>query len=234
MVYVMADIHGETDRFEDIMNQIQLTEKDTLYILGDVIDRSPNGIKILLQIMRTPNIKMLLGNHEDMMMNALYHPIEIKNKWVNEEWIRANLIEAWYENGGQATHNYLKRIRKDLRQKIFEYLETLPVNVEIKVNGQEFILTHAALIENYKVVNYRYKNEKEFAIWDRHAHKEYVPDGKIIVFGHTPTSRHQSDKPYKIWKYKDRIGIDCGCGYSQDGRLGCLRLDDMKEYYSQK
>jgi len=106
MVYVMADLHGEIERFEDIMNQIQLTETDTLYILGDVIDHSPNGVKILLQIMRTPNIKMLLGNHEDMMMNALYRPIERKNKWVNEEWIRANLIEAWYENGGQVTHNY--------------------------------------------------------------------------------------------------------------------------------
>ena len=174
MVYVMADIHGDEKRFEDIMKQIKLKENDTLYILGDVIDRSPKGVKILIQIMRTPNIKMLLGNHEDMMLDALYRPIEIKNKWVNEEWIRANLIEAWYENGGQVTHNYLKRIRKELRKKIFEYLETLPVNVEMKVNGQEFILTHAALTENYKAVDYRYKNERVFAMWDRHAHKEYV------------------------------------------------------------
>ena len=28
------------------------------------------------------------------------------------------------------------------------------------------------------------------------------------------------------------IGIDCGCAYL-DGRLGCLRLDDMQEFYSE-
>ena len=39
MIYVMSDIHGNSRRFNSIMEQIQLKETDTLYILGDVIDR---------------------------------------------------------------------------------------------------------------------------------------------------------------------------------------------------
>jgi len=35
----------------------------------------------------------------------------------------------WYRNGGQITHDYLKHIRKTIRQEIFEYLEKLPVNL---------------------------------------------------------------------------------------------------------
>ena len=31
-----------------------------------------------------------------------------------------------------------------------------------------------------------------------------------------------------------RIGIDCGCAWGTDGRLGCLRLDDMQEFYSEE
>ena len=47
MIYVMSDIHGRQDRFEDILEQINLKDEDTLYILGDIVDRNPYGIAIL-------------------------------------------------------------------------------------------------------------------------------------------------------------------------------------------
>ena len=64
MIYVMSDIHGQKRRFDSVMKQINLQPEDTLYVLGDVIDRNPDGIKLLRQIMAMPNVKMLLGNHE--------------------------------------------------------------------------------------------------------------------------------------------------------------------------
>ena len=70
MTYVLSDIHGNLQRFESIMTQINLQTNDTLYVLGDVIDRYAGGIKILRQIMRMPNAEMLIGNHEYMMLNA--------------------------------------------------------------------------------------------------------------------------------------------------------------------
>ena len=68
MTYVLSDIHGSLPRFESIMAQINLQAEDTLYVLGDVIDRYPDGIKMLRRIMKMPNAKMLLGNHEYMML----------------------------------------------------------------------------------------------------------------------------------------------------------------------
>ena len=73
MTYVLSDIHGNLRRFESIMAQINLQPDDTLYVLGDVIDRYPDGIKILRQIMQMPNAKMLIGNHEYMMLKAIGH-----------------------------------------------------------------------------------------------------------------------------------------------------------------
>ena len=55
----------------------------------------------------------------------------------------------------------------------------------------------------------------------------------VLVFGHTPTNHFQNAEPMRIWKGDDAIGIDCGCGYDY-GRLACLRLDDMKEFYSER
>ena len=60
MTYVMSDIHGSSTRFESIMKQIELKPEDTLYVLGDVIDRRKDGIRILRKIMSMDNVKMLL------------------------------------------------------------------------------------------------------------------------------------------------------------------------------
>ena len=74
MIYVMGDIHGFPTRFEDILAQINLQPDDHLYILGDAIDRLPDGIFILQDLMKMPNVTMLLGNHEHMMLEAIENP----------------------------------------------------------------------------------------------------------------------------------------------------------------
>ena len=50
MIYVMSDIHGSRRRFDAVMEQIKLTDEDTLYILGDVIDRGEHGVELLQRI----------------------------------------------------------------------------------------------------------------------------------------------------------------------------------------
>ena len=142
MIYVMSDIHGQKRRFDSVMKQINLQPEDTLYVLGDVIDRNPDGIKILRQIMAMSNAKMLLGNHELMMMNALYYPPPEDEEW--PEYYYECKQSLWYRNGGDITHNYLKHIKKTVRQEIFEYLEKLPVNIELTLNNRKFMLDRSA------------------------------------------------------------------------------------------
>ena len=50
MIYVMSDIHGEHSRYISMLETINFSDEDTLYILGDVIDRKPGGIDILRDI----------------------------------------------------------------------------------------------------------------------------------------------------------------------------------------
>ena len=78
-----------------------------------------------------------------------------------------------------------------------------------------------------------YKTSKEFAVWERWNEMQPIPEGYVLIFGHTPTCYFQTVEPWSIWKGENAIGIDCGGAYL-DGRLGCLRLDDMKEFYSEE
>lgn len=235
MIYVLSDIHGHEGRFDSVLRQIDLHPDDTLYILGDVIDRHPDGIRILRRIMCQPNIKMILGNHEHMMLQALYH--ESNNVQLN-----GRLLRLWYRNGGKVTHDYLKHIRKSIRSEIFSYLDSLPVNTSIEVNGRKYLLTHAAPADLFPQHSRKYADEREFAVWWRHITEVAPNDNHTVIFGHTGTHHFQTDDPLKIWHGDHIIGIDCGSAFlgggdpwtGMIGRLGCLRLDDFKEFYSEE
>lgn len=229
MIYVMSDIHGHEDRFNSIMKQINLQSDDTLYILGDVIDRNKNGIRILRKLMAMPNVKMLLGNHELMMLEAIQSLKDNPKDRYSYE------MRLWYNNGGYVTHNYLKHIKRSIREEIYSFLGKLPVNLEVTVNGVCYKLCHASPIENWSksaLNSLKYDTKDKYAVWKRRTSADGVPQGFSLIFGHTPTCNLQKGYPWRIFKGKKAFGIDCGCGYDE-GRLLCLRLDDMKEFYSE-
>ena len=62
--YVVSDIHGEYELFIRLLEEIHLKETDTLYVLGDILDRGPHPIQIILKLMEMPTVVCLTGNHE--------------------------------------------------------------------------------------------------------------------------------------------------------------------------
>ena len=233
MIYVMSDIHGHEERFNSVMNQINLQDEDTLYILGDVVDRNRAGIRILRRIMQMPNAKMLLGNHEYMMLEAISYLPKPNERWGHLGYNEESRI--WDSNGGAKTYRSLKYMRKDLREETLNYVRKLQINFEIEVNGFKYILCHASPLQNYRTTPLyplQYDSNIEFAVWKRWKPHDGVPEGYILVFGHTPTCNLQNGFPWRIYENDNAIGIDCGGAY-EEGRLLCLRLDDMKTFYSE-
>jgi len=229
MIYVLSDIHGNERRFQSVLKQIDLRSEDTLYVLGDVIDRHPGGIRILRRIMSMPNAKMLLGNHEYMMLRALGFPYDDNRD-------DGGALAHWYRNGGKVTHDHLKRIRKELRREIVDYLHALPLEFDIRVNERTYKLVHAAPMEAYDGEP-KYKNAAHFAVWKRLEPNDPLPGAYTLIFGHTTTKHFRGGSPMEIWRGNRRIDIDCGSGFPEDapeGRLACLRLDDGKVFYSEE
>lgn len=231
MIYVLSDIHGNESNFNSILNQIHLRPEDTLYVLGDVIDRYPGGIRILRRLMAMDNVKMIPGNHEYMMLRALGHPLD-------DNYDDGGAMAHWYRNGGNLTHAHWKRIRKSLRREIIEYLHSLPLNRDVHVNGTHYKLVHGGAVEEFDPADPQYKSPTYFAVWKRFQ-KDYTFSGDYtLIFGHTPTRYFQDISPLEIFQSGQLLGIDCGSGYPAEGadgylgRLACLRLDDGKVFYS--
>ncbi len=228
LTYVLGDIHGRADRYHEILKLIGFSDEDVLYILGDVVDRNPDGIALLEEIMDAPNIHMLLGNHEYMMLNAVRDPERRLNGWYTT-------LDLWYYNGGEVTQNAYSRLNWKEQRRILEYLESLPLDIPLRIGDRKYLLVHASPVSMYTPDDTQYENETEFAVWNRLDPQvdRFDPD-TVLICGHTPTIHLHYAVPMEVYREKNMIFIDCGCAYSasQGGRLACICLETGKIRYS--
>lgn len=148
--------------FLKMLLQIRFCENDELYILGDVIDRNPDGIRILKMIMGQPNIHLLLGNHEYMMLQLLTMDIEENRS------AYLDLYSLWcFYNGGQVTYEAYLKESPETQNRILEYLRNLPIEAEVCVNGRNTLLVHASPTSLYPGPLLDMPNETSFAVWNR-------------------------------------------------------------------
>ena len=223
MHYVLSDIHGDRAAFDKVLDLINLRDKDCLYILGDVIDRGQYGIELLQRIRGMANCTLLLGNHEHMMIKALRHPESSRN------------MRIWWNNGCDYTYQRFMTLPSSDQEELLKYLESVPVQMEVEAEGKQYVLVHAAPMELYEQLNWKYHDPTEFAVWHRLRFESDLLDNKTVIYGHTPTKYVMAQiwPTMRIFHNGRAVNIDCGCGYPElGGQLGCLRLEDMTEYYS--
>lgn len=247
MNYVLSDIHGRYDLYEKMLEKIDLKSFDSFYIIGDVIDRGQDGIRILLDIMSRNNIVLIIGNHEDMMYKAIRQGFSCDSKG---DILLTAESALWLYNGGRTTLNSYLRLGTDEKSKILEYLKTCPVCIpQLKAGGRRFYLVHAfpsAQLKEGQHLYGDYVDDNELLhelLWKRltYANGNWdtfnLPEDTEAIIGHTITAyfepgERNSEDGCRIFFGKSFIAMDCGAGRGGSmARLGCLRLEDRKEFY---
>lgn len=231
MTYVISDIHGEYEKYVEMLDKIRFTDSDTLYVLGDVVDRGDCPVDILLNMMSRANVFPIMGNHELMALDLLKElTLEITDDNVDTH-LNAELMNKlleWQLNGGDTTMKQFQKLSKDEREYVLEYLEEFAPYELIKVGNRKFLLVHSGLgnfspdkeLDEYTLEELTYIRPDYDKIY-------FAADNLFIVGGHTPTLAI-SGKP-EIYKNNNNICIDCGAAF--DGKLACLCLDTMEEFY---
>ena len=64
MIYAVSDLHGCYDKYTKLLERLHMTSDDSLYILGDIVDRGSGGMKILLDLIDRKNVFSCRGNHD--------------------------------------------------------------------------------------------------------------------------------------------------------------------------
>lgn len=230
MIYVSSDWHGvSVEDIKRLLRQADFGKDDFLFILGDVIDRGKHGVDLIKYIMYEPNIELIRGNHEQMLLSCSFLFEEITDSSIAGLTAdKMSLFSAWQMNGGEPTVSGLRYESAETRNEILEYLSDTPLYDTVSVGGRDFLLVHGGLGNDGEFKSLKECQPDEL-LWSRpYIDTEYSRDF-MTVLGHTPTHYYGSEYRGKILIRETWIDIDTGaaCGLSPS----LLRLDDMKAFY---
>ena len=228
--YVMSDIHGCKEEFDLMLEKINFSKYDDLWIIGDVCDRGKDSANLMKKIISTDNIHLIFGNHDlwlDRYINAIieFHKGNQSILDMNEDF------KVWfYYNGGNLTINQFLDLKLPDLYDIKLYLENKIVYKELSIMGKDYLLVHAGISKEYLNESvYISSIPEEVLLWAHIGIDDNPFKDKTMIVGHTPTFIYGEEYANKIIHGKNIYHIDCGCVYGRS--LGCLRLDDLEEFY---
>lgn len=201
----IPDIHGCVQTFRVLLDRIQLSPSDQLFLLGDYINKGPNSGGVLEEIIKLVNkgyqVHKLRGNHEEMFLEA-------HRKGTLPDFVQQYGSQYMLNKRGQLPDHYLK------------LLKSLSYYIEL----EDYYLVHAGF--NFSARNPLRDWDAMLHIRDYPADKNFL-QGKKIVHGHNP-------KPLSIIRahideQSPVIPLDNGCVYHgerpEQGNLLCFDLD---------
>lgn len=196
----IGDIHGCDTALRALIDTVQPTPEDEVIVLGDVVDRGPDSrrcVEQLLKLRQSCHLVFLMGNHEEMMLNALG----------DGDW-----STGWLVVGGRET---LESYGGDPHEIPGLHLEFLASGVDFHQTDSA-IFVHANLEPDVPLEC----QKPEWLRWNHLSGWEPPhPSGKQVICGHT---RLTSGKPAILNGW---ICIDTAA--CADGWLTCLDVDEM-------
>lgn len=234
MIYVISDVHGRYTEFLRLLKKVHFEKDDDLYLLGDVVDRGCENLRMLEFCRSERNVTLLKGNHELFMQRFLEGS--------------PRLLEHWRFWGGDTTQRELEQISEEQRKEWLGYLQKLPHFHSLQVNGKDYLLTHSGfsteiaapvMAEGGKIDieasirKFVRMDEWEYLVSDDlHFLPASVRFDRYIICGHYPTLEYREEGG--IYVTPVFTDIDCGCAWklpSPHRKMACLCLDTGKVVY---
>ncbi len=197
---IIGDVHGCVDELNALINKVNYcSEKDSLYFLGDIINRGPFSKKTYDRI-KELNAVSILGNHElTVLKRAQDNP----------------------------NHPKLLKLKEEFGPFFQEFLNDL-VQWPVFIETDKFILIHGGLIPGKSLQEMEPEIVTFIRTWDGSGADlknpanppwfELYKGKKLVVFGHWAA--------LKGVQRDNVIGIDTGCVYGRE--LTALLLPDQE------
>ena len=176
--WVIPDIHGCFKTFKSLVErEIGLTKEDTLYLLGDYIDRGENSKEVIDYIIHITeesyNVNYLIGNHEKYCIDAWEAD---RNRLLG----RSRVERDWRKHGAANTLKSFEVNRpRKINQKYIDWMKQGKYYIEL----EEYVLVHAGL--NFKIINPFEDLYSMMWIRDFKVNRDKI-GGKKVIHGHIP------------------------------------------------
>ncbi len=210
--WVIPDVHGHLITLKSMVeDRIALSKADSLYFLGDYIDRGPDSRGVIDYIINLQDsgydVNYIRGNHEDYCIRA----------WEDDQkrfLFRSPIEKDWRKNGGNRTmESFGAKRPRDISKFYIDWMKNAKYFIEL----EDYILVHAGL--NFKIDNPFEDTRSMMWIRDFRVDKNKV-GGKKIIHGHVPVEMTLIDL-FRSNNY-DFISLDNGIYYTNMEGFGNL------------
>ncbi len=185
----IGDIHGCLASLDAILNAIAPTQQDTIVTLGDYVDRGSDSkgvIDRLIALSKQCQLKPLLGNHEEMMLDV------VRDNQPPFRWIQFGGVETLDSYGFCGDMSVIPPAHRQFFDALLPYYET-----------EKVFFVHA----NYNPKLSLDRQTPHALRWQKLT--EFVPgphiSGKLAVVGHT------HDRGGEIFMVKHLVCLDTFC-----------------------
>ncbi len=227
MTYVVANLHGNYAKFKQLLKTISFRDTDIMYILGDIVDYGEEGMELVGDLSIRYNVYPIVGEHDYTAAKMLsgFERMLKSGETPDKKFITK--MTEWAADGGQVTLDSFRTLDAEMREGIIDYLSDMTLYEEITVGGKDYLLVHAGIAGFKKGIDLESLKPEAFFSESLDLTKKFFDD-KTIIVGHNPTTEENGGDG-KIFYGNGSIAIDCG--EARGGTVGCLRLEDMKEFY---
>ncbi len=221
-LFAISDIHGCAKTFAAMLDQIQLSTGDELYLLGDFIDRGPSSKQLIDHIWSLQKqgyqIHCLKGNHDQMMLDA------------RED---SKAYEDWLLSGGRETmDSFGAKHISEVSPAYFDFFAQMPHCLE----ANEYIMVHAGFSFDMPDPF----DERHSMLWARNWYERinypWLGD-RIILHGHTPILKKKAERMLERIMLDQYLDIDTGCVFHGRapgfGFLSCFDLEQRVFHFQE-
>ena len=227
MTYLVSDLHGCYEKFQKLLKEIHFTDDDVMYVLGDIVDYGEKSMELLCDLSMRYNVIPIVGDH-DLKAFRMLTELDKMLKGGSPDPEVIGEMTGWIAEGGQATMEGFKALDDDMKEGVLDYLSDLSLYEEITVKGQRYLLVHAGIADFDPDTDLDDYMPEDFISEPANPDRVYFDDVTLVV-GHTPTYTIEGAEKGKIHYTDGAIFLDCGAAF--DEPLGCLCLDNGREYY---
>ena len=215
--FVIGDIHGNYKPMMELFRTVRLDYKNDLLIsLGDLVDRGPEPVKVVDELMKIRNFIFIMGNHD---------------YWFYE-YLRSGIrsIDWLFQGGKQTLLDYSDKQGAGAR-----HMDFFGSAGHYHIDKKNRLFVHAGF--DWKRPFVQQKKDIQVLLWDRTlfaAASVYQENGKNfeefseIYIGHSPTQLLNQNCPFQL---SNLWMMDTGAGHK---RLLSLMDLDSKEYWQSK
>ena len=187
-VFAIGDIHGCARALDALVSALPISPLDIVVPLGDIVDRGPNSrevIEILMSLQSRCDLRPVLGNHDEMMLDVL----------------DGAPPKRWLKHGGTATldsYGFCGNLDVVPSEHV-EFLRSFSDIVEL----EDHFFVHG----NYDPLVPLAEQSRRMMRWTSLVDHLPMPhqSGKAAVVGHT------ANKKGKILRQPKLTCIDTGC-----------------------